>query len=454
MSRLLLLALVVAWMLPASAAAAPGVTTGPLEGPVVLVEDGAMWIEDDGRYSSALMAGRTDGTRRRLLSGQFVEDLSSDGDVASVSIYPQLWTATIGGEPQAIEGLPSECASRNAAKLDGAVMVVSCGGYENHSVVVRRPGGAYRTFPAGSDGVAVAGRYAAWTAGPALDGTRVVLYDALADREVLRAGTGRHLYPIALQPDGTMLLGIGGSFEDTGVAWVARSSPRLHEFAVSPLSFRGFARDRVLALELDRSNVEGSGTRLVLLGLNGSRRVVASTRGLGRIVGAHYDGSRIAVATSTCNGSRISIRSASGPAFTPAAPRLCKLILSSPPTFDFNTRDRPRIAVRVRCPELTLRVCDDLVVRAADGRKLSSVSYLPGFDGGYNVYLNDAGVRRIAREGSMPVRLEMIGDGRSWGAGALQMPATATLRAEPEELARLRRCIREESRPAQASCPD
>lgn len=449
--RRLLLALLLPLMLPGSAPAAAGVATGPLERGPVLVEDGAIWLQREASRSAAVMGGRPDGTRRRL-RGEWAHSFSSDGTLAALTIDSRLWTATVRDGLRPIEGLPDECTP-DSAKVDGAVMVVSCGGYENYSVVVRRPGGAQRTFPAGSDGVAVAGRYVAWTHANR-NGSTVILYDAVADREVLRAGRGPHLYPMALQPDGTMLVGIGGPFDDTGTAWLSRAEPALHRLGIPPQSVRGFAHDRILTLEHDRSHVWGSGIRLTLLGLDGSRRSVASTRGLGRIVGADYDGRRIAVASATCNGSRIFFRSAAAPAFTPRQPRLCRLIVTAPPTFEFNTRDRPRIGVRVRCIERTLRVCGDVVVRGLDGARLSSVSYLPNFDGRYNVYLNDAGVRRIAREGSMPVRLEMLGDGRRYDAGPLQRPATATLRVDPEELARLRRCVRSERLPAQASCPD
>src|SRR5688572_22013245 len=101
-----LLALLVLLMLPASAFGAGDVGTGPLEGGLVLVSDGAVWIEDDGRFRSAAVGGRPDGTRRRLLSGQFVDSLSSDGDRASLTVYPRLWTATVGSGPSPIEGLP------------------------------------------------------------------------------------------------------------------------------------------------------------------------------------------------------------------------------------------------------------------------------------------------------------------------------------------------------------
>ncbi|MDQ3739596.1 MAG: hypothetical protein M3389_01510, partial [Actinomycetota bacterium] len=208
----------------------------------------------------------------------------------------------------------------------------------------------------------------------------------------------------------------------------------------------------ILTLEDDRSShVWGVSTGAALVGLDGSRRMVASTRGRGRIVGAHYDGSRIAMAAATCNGSRIHIRSFSAPPFTPPAPRLCTLIVDAPPVLEFNTRDRVRVGVDVRCVERTLRTCDDLVLRTPGGTKLSSESYRPGLDGEYNVYLTDAAVRLIAREGRVPLRVEMV-EGDS--ARPAQNAVSATLRVRPEELERLRRCVRARSRPATAACPD
>jgi hypothetical protein len=448
--RRLLLVVLLALALPAPARAA-SVPTGPLEGGPILVEDGVIWLQRTGVRSSAVMGGRPNGTARRLRA-EYASSFSSDGTVAVLTIDSQLWTATVGGGLRPVAPLPKACTP-TAAELDGGVMAVACGGYENYTVVLRRPGAPDTTFEAGRAGVAVAGRYAAWTSRNQAVGAGIVLYDVRAGREVVRAARSRgtSAYPLTLQPDGTMLVGTGGAFEDTGVGWVSPASPSLHPLDVPLESVRGFARNRVLSLEDDRdSSLWSVSTGASLVGLDGSRRRVASMRGTGRIVGAHYDGERIALANATCNGSRILFRNPTGPAFAPPAPRLCTLIITSPPVLEFNTRDRPRVGLEVRCPERTLRVCGELVLRGSDGVTLSESSYRPNLDGNYNVYLTDTAVRRIARDRSLPLRVEMHDDdGRP-----LQSPRTATLRVEPEELARLRRCLRARKLPARGPCPD
>lgn len=449
MRRLLLFVLLLALTPPAPAAQAARVTTGALVGGPILVEDGVIWFQRDGRRAYSVMGGRPDGTVRRLRSG-IASSWSSDGRVATITIDSRLYTATVGGGLRPVTGLPAACTP-TTAEVHGAIMAVACGGYENYSVVLRRPGADDRTFEARLAGVAVAGRYAAWTGRHGNGGgNAIVLYDALAGREVLRVRVG-HVYPDRMQSDGTMVVGIGGSFDDNFVGWLSREDPRVHKLDIRPGTVRGLARDRVLALEDDRdSEVWSVSTGATLVGLDGSRRAVATTQGTGRIVGADYHDTRIALAKATCNGTRIVFRSAVGPAFTPPAPRLCTLIVTSPPVFEFNTRDRARIGVNVRCIERTLRVCGNLVVRTRGGEQLSEVSFAPGPDGGYNVYLTDRAVRLIAREGSMPLRLEMLGA----SSRPLQNAVDATLRVPTDELTRLRRCIRVRQRPAAAGCPD
>jgi hypothetical protein len=81
---------------------------------------------------------------------------------------------------------------------------------------------------------------------------------------------------------------------------------------------------------------------------------------------------------------------------------------------------------------------------------LSYKTWRYGRDGTHVVMLDDAGARRVARDGSMRVRLEMRFSRREH---LLQRPATVTLRVAPQDLARLRRCVRVRSRPQTSGCP-
>ena len=332
------------------------------------------------------------------------------------------------------------------------------------------PDGAERLFPSASGSVEVAGPYVAWTIeGGQREGGIVVLYDAVADREVLRAGAvdGPRLDAIGLQPDGKLLVAVDRRMapdlragEDT--AWLSPAEPGLHRLGIRPEIVRGFVRDRVLTLTAETSAAFEPAprplgrTRVGLAGLDGSRRVLASTHGGARISYADYDGARVALAAMTCDGTRILLRSAAEPPLTLAEDGLCPLEVRGPVVVDFGTdrssesRFVPRARVRVRCAAWTLRPCGHLVLRTLDGQQLSLKAYSFRRDGTFSLTLDDDAARRIARDGSLAVRLEMRGNRDP--AVLVQRHATARLRMEPRDLARLRRCVSVQRRPGRA-CP-
>jgi hypothetical protein len=467
--RRLLLALLLPLAVPASAPAATSIPTGPVAG-LALVEDGAVWIRPVGLSSWAVMGGRPGGTVRPLVRSAFNGHLVGNGSVATFTSFRGVWAGT-AAEMRQVYVTPRLC-SPGGADADADLMAITlfCG--QNSSVMVRGPGGAERTFHGVTSDVEVAGRYVAWATGPTYaGGGTVVLYDAVADREVLRAGGlreptgggGPELSPIGLEPDGKLLVAVD-RMRNADTAWLSPAEPELHRLGIPPLIVRAFARDRVLTMTAETENAAPYAphgyplvrTRVELVGLDGSRRVVASTRGVARVGGADYDGRRIALARMTCDGTRILLRSTAEPPLSLAGDDLCPLEVTGPVALTFGERTRafdralPRVRARVRCALTSLRFCGELIVRALDGQVLSHKTFGAGRDRTFTLMLDDAGARRLAREGSMRVRLEMRFSREDI---LLQRPKTVTLRVAPQDLARLRRCVRVRSRPEVSGCP-
>jgi hypothetical protein len=436
MRRLLLLVLLLPLTSPVAAPAATGLPAGPLayeESGPVLVDGGAIWLQL-GPGGEAVMGGRPGGTLRRLLRSG-AEALSSRSGVATFTAGRNVWTGTVADGVRQVYTARDGC-NPVVAESDGDLLAVGVSCRESgFAIVVVRPGRPDRVFGSTRTVPHVAGRYVAWSEGE--EGDTAVLYDAEADREVARVGGPEGpLYPVDLQADGKLLLHVPGR----GTAWVSPSDPALHSVrGVGPGTVRSFVGDRILTMEY--------GSRMRVVELDGSHRTLARVRGISEINNAHYDGTRVALARATCNGNRILIRRAS--ALTLREPSLCPLRVTRRLVLGFGN-DRPVITGRVRCIAETLRRCDDLVVRTLDGRKLSDFSTDSDYDGDYGVSLNDGGVRRIAREGRMRVRLEMR---RDFGGPLLQRPATTTLRVGPRALGRLRRCVRARRYPSQFDCP-
>ena len=467
--RRFLLALLVPLALPASAAADDVLRSGPVvRDGLALVEDGAVWVRELGTNTAAVMGARPGGPPRALVRSGNSYTLSGGGGVAAFTTWRGVWAGTAEAMPQVYVPLPR--CSPHAAGVDAGVMAVAffCG--DRAHVVVRGPDGTERLLPAAGYEVEVAGRYVAWTVeGYAGDGGTVVLYDAVEHREVLRVGRPREpsggggpgLSPIGLQPDGKLLVAVD-RWRDADTAWVSPEDPALHRLGILPGDVEAFAGDRVMTLTAETdSNFTpaprpGGRTRVELVGLDGSRRLLASTRDGPQVSAADYDGRRVALARMTCDGTHIVLRSAAEPPLSLSGDGLCPLRVTGPMEVAFGKRpapgrdDRPRVRVRVRCALWTLRQCGWIVLRTLDGQVLSHVNRRFTRDDTWTVTLLDEGVRRIARSGSMRVRVEM--HYHRTGEVPLQRPATAILRVSPAVLARLRRCVRERSRPSQG-CP-
>jgi hypothetical protein len=316
---------------------------------------------------------------------------------------------------------------------DGVVLAYGrgpCTAAEPPQVVIRAPDGERAFASAPGSPVHVAGRYVAWH--PVEAGGSVAVYDAIADREVLRVGGGPGgpaLGLLDLQADGKVLVGVRGA----QTAWASPSEPALHPLDV-PAAY-------VQRLDGDRLLVRPGSRRLDVVGLDGSRRAVATASGLARLGRGDLAGDRVAFWRPTCRGDEIRLRSVADPPLAFALPRPCRARLLAPARVAIGEWGIPTADVSVYCGYGRLAPCGEVVVRARDGRVLAAwEARIDEATPSTELWLTAAGVRRFARRARVAVRIEVRSPtprGR-----LVQRPARTVLRVTSAARRALRRCLR------------
>ncbi len=417
------------------------------DGPVV-AGDGVAWLQGLGPSASVLMTARPgEAPVARLRTVSTVYDSTwLDGGPQGLAFatsamfspshyeppevaYGNVWRGGPAGPLEPV--LRSRCET-GSVEIDGALLAYArqgCAAGEQGPVVVFGD----RALRAGTNRVHVAGRHLAF-AGADRPGS-VVVYDTVADAEVLRTGGepgGPLLDLVDLQADGKVVVAVRG---ETAAAWLSPAEPALHRLPVRA--------SEVVRLDGDRLLVSRRGTLVELVGLDGARRTLATAHPSSAISWGDLAGDRVAFSRPTCRGADVWLRGVDEEPLAFAAQRApCRVRLRAPARVMFGEVAAAIARVPVRCHEFgALAPCGEVLLRAPDGTRLTGrPAPYEEFASTDDLHLTGAGVRRIARRGRMLVRVEVWSYARP---GRMVQRAAATLvRATPRALRDLRGCLR------------